>query len=108
LRGREEGKKVLGQQDIEDWVHRTEHFIEAAFDKAEARRFMSGQGYKREGVQPYHNLVASMDKNSIPVRLWRLNELTVRANELPIDPDLDPESWRGHFTSTRQTAQNGS
>jgi hypothetical protein len=92
----DEGKKVT-MKDVRDWVHRTRDLIEAAFDKGEARHFLNGDGYKREGVQPFHNLLASKDDYFIPARVWRLNELIIRANELPINPDFDPQDWMGSF-----------
>lgn len=89
--------KIVPHPDIEDWIQRTHDFIEAAFDKGEARHFLSGEGYRQEGLSPADNLYLSRYPHAVPVRLWRLDQLIIRANELPINPDFDPEEWKDHF-----------
>ncbi len=64
-----------------DWVGRTHDLIEAAFDKAEAQYFRGDQ----------------IDRGLDPVDgcLSRLEQLMVRANSLDINPDFDPQEWKG-------------
>lgn len=78
---------------IEDWVHRSHDLVEAAFDKGEARHFLSGEGFRIEGVSPEDNLYLGRDTYSVAVRLWRLDQLIVRANSLEINPEFDPERF---------------
>jgi hypothetical protein len=79
---------------VHAWVHHTYELIEAAFGKSEAERFLSGEGYRRQGFASIENLRASRDKYSLPVRLWRLDQLIERANALEINPDFDPQEWK--------------
>jgi hypothetical protein len=84
--------KLIGQQDVEDWVHRTHDLIEAAFDKGEARRFLDSSDYKPETPVPYREIRVDPYKYYLEPRLQRLNELIVRANGLEVSPDFDPQS----------------
>jgi hypothetical protein len=90
---RKEGDEwsLVGQQDVEEWVHRTHDLIEAAFDKGEARRFLDSADYMPEKPLPYREIRVDPYKYHLEPRLQRLNELIVRANELEINPDLDPQ-----------------
>jgi hypothetical protein len=85
--------KLVGQQDVEDWVHRTYDLIEAAFDKGEARRFLDSSDYKPEKPLPYREVRIDPYKYFLTPRLRRLNELILRANTLEINPDFDPQSF---------------
>ena len=91
-----EGDEVITvtQQDIESWVHNTHDLIEAAYDKGEARHFMNSDDYRPETTLPFRNVYHDPYKYFVGVRLRRLDELIVRANELPINPDFDPQDWK--------------
>jgi len=93
LTRKEDGEwKIISQQDVEDWVHRTHDLIEAAFDKAEARRFLDSSDYTPEKALPYREIRIDPYKYFLEPRLRRLNELIVRANSLEVNPDFDPPS----------------
>jgi hypothetical protein len=85
--------KFVGQQDVEDWVHRTYDLIEAAFDKGEARRFLDSSDYKPEKHLPFRQVRIDPYKYFLTPRLQRLNELILRANTLEINPDFDPRRF---------------
>jgi hypothetical protein len=90
-----EGDEIItvNKQDIESWVHHTHDLIEAAYDKGEARHFMNSDDYKPERTSPFTNVYHDPYKYFVKVRLRRLDELIVRANELPVNPDFDPQEW---------------
>ena len=84
--------KLVSQQDVEDWVHRTYDLIEAAFDRGEAQHFLNSEDYKPEKASPFRDARHDPYKYFTEIRLRRLNELIVRANLLEISPDFDPQS----------------
>ncbi len=87
------GITLTSHQDVVDWVQRTHDLIEAAFDKAEARHFMNSDGYEPEKPLPWRNVYVDPYRYHRTPRLRRLHELIVRANELEINPDFDPQDW---------------
>lgn len=66
--------------EIHGWVYTTHELIEAAFGKAQARRFMSNEG---DMGGPYQ----------MTARIERLHELIDRMHDLEINPDFDPQDW---------------
>ena len=90
----DEGRiKITSHQDIVAWVDRTHDLIEAAFDKAEARHFMNSDDYEPAKYPPWREVRVDPYKYHLKPRLRRLHELVIRANELPISPDFDPQAW---------------
>lgn len=85
--------KIVSQQDIEDWVHRTYDLIETAFDKGEAQHFLNSADYKPEKPYPFRNARHDPYRYFTGVRLRRLDELVVRANSLEINPEFNPHSY---------------
>ena len=86
---------------VEDWVHRTRTLIEAALDKAEAKRFVSNHGYTEEellGRKPHPVFKPRLlnDKYLVKARLMRLDELMLKINRLDINPDFDPQNWTAY------------
>jgi len=66
--------------EIHGWVYATHELIEAAFGKAQARRFMNNEG---DMGGPY----------LMSARIERLHELIDKMHDLPINPDFDPQEW---------------
>ena len=93
LRTEGDSFRLVGKQDVEEWVHRTHDLIEAAFDKGEARRFLDSSDYTPEKTVPYREIRIDPYKYHLTPRLQRLNELILRANTLEINPDFDPQSF---------------
>ena len=93
LRKEGDSFRFVSEQDVKEWVHRTRDLIEAAFDKAEARRFLDSSDYKPEKPLPYREIRIDPYKYHLTPRLQRLNELILRANTLEINPDFDPQSF---------------
>jgi hypothetical protein len=94
----EEGElKGVSQHDVEEWVHTTHDFIEAAFDKAEARRFMDSSDYTPKKSPPWREIRVDPYKYHVTPRLQRLNELIVRANTIDINEDFYPRYWMDRF-----------
>lgn len=91
----EEKIKFTSHQDVVDWVERTHNLIEAAFDKAEARHFMNSDDYKPEKPLPWREVRVDPYRYHVIPRLRRLDQLIVRASELPLNPDFDPQHWKG-------------
>lgn len=94
----EDGERIIvSQADVEDWVHRTRDLLEAAFDKAEAQRFVSNRGYTEEelGYRPNARLKPrNLDSPYLTAaRLKRIDELVARMHLLDISPDFDPQDW---------------
>jgi hypothetical protein len=84
------------QEDVKKWVDRTHDFIQDAFGKPDAQRFLSREGYTDEellGRKPHPKLRPHFlnDRYFVKARLKRLDELS---RDLPeIDPDFNPESY---------------
>jgi hypothetical protein len=91
----EDGERVwLTEGCVENWIDSTRDLIEAAFDKEEGRRFMNSDGYEPEKRPPWREVRIDPYRYHLTPRLQRLDELILRASELPIDPDFDPDEWR--------------
>lgn len=84
--------------DVERWVHKTHDFIEAAFDKGEARHFLDSGDYAPKNPLAVEEMpeVDTYEYHLEP-RLRRLQELIVRANESEINHDFDPQYWIDRF-----------
>jgi hypothetical protein len=93
LRKEGDSFRLVGKQDVEEWVHRTYDLIEAVFDKGEARRFVDSSDYTPEKTVPYREIRIDPYKYHLTPRLQRLNELILRASTLEIDPDFDPQRF---------------
>jgi hypothetical protein len=92
---------VVNQEEIKNWVHHTSDLIEAAYNKGEAQHFMNSDDYRPEKPAPFRNVYHDPYKYFVGVRLRRLDELIVRANELPVNPDFDPQEWSTGRAETR-------
>jgi hypothetical protein len=91
----EDGERVLVSQEcVEKWIDSTRDLIEAAFDKEEGRRFMNSEGYEPKKRPPWREVRIDPYRYHLTPRLQRLDQLILRASELPIDPDFDPDEWR--------------
>jgi hypothetical protein len=92
---------VVGQVHIKDWVDRTCDLIEAALDKPAAQSFLDNTGFSHEdldvdvGPEGWSRLRHERYLRSLRVK--RLHELALRVKPDDIDPNFDPEEWKGHF-----------
>jgi hypothetical protein len=84
-------------REVREWVHKTHDFIEAAFDKGKAHRFLDSGDYKPKGALPFKQTRLEPYKYHLTPRLQRLNELNARADELEVNPDFDTQYWMGRF-----------
>jgi hypothetical protein len=92
----EDGERILvSQERVETWIDSTRDLIEAAFDKEEGRRFMNSEGYEPEKRPPWREVRIDPYRYHLTPRLQRLDQLLLRASELSVDPDFDPDEWRG-------------
>jgi hypothetical protein len=85
------------QRRIEEWVWGTHKLIEAAFDKGEAQRFLSNEGYDFGRINGVQEFIARRSTFLVGPRLWRLEELIGRVDTLSIRSDFDPEAFAQQF-----------
>lgn len=82
------GDILVDPQKRKDWVENTCEFIEAAFGKSEARRFITDDS---------SNMYRPNNPHALGVRLKRLDELIARANSLQIRPSFNSQDWENYF-----------
>jgi hypothetical protein len=92
----EKGGRLVGEGEehlpkAQEWVWYTYALIEAAFDKGEAQRFLSNEGYTLPWLRPMDNLMLASNTFWISARLWRLEHLITRMDSLTIRPGFDPQ-----------------
>jgi hypothetical protein len=86
------------KDDIEDWVHRTHDFIEAALDKGEARLFLdSSEDMPKNPLATEEMPVVDTYEYHLEPGLRRLQELIVRANDLEVNSDFYARYWMDRF-----------
>ena len=96
----EDGERIIvSNERVENWIDGTRDLIEAAFDKEEGRRFMNSDGYEPAKRPPWQEVRIDPYRYHLTPRLQRLVQLILRAGELPIAPDFDPDVWRDRYSS---------
>ena len=86
------------KDDVKDWVDMTHDFIEAAFDKGEARRFLdSGDYTPKNPLATEEEPAVDTYEYHLEPRLRRLHELIQRANGVEINPNFYARYWMDRF-----------
>jgi hypothetical protein len=86
---------------LQEWVDRTEAFLEDALDKPVALRFLDNTGFTREDLEG--NVVEETlpdlhhEKYVRELRMRRLHELALRVKPEDIDPSFNPQDYENYF-----------
>lgn len=86
---------------LQEWVDRTEAFLEGALDKPAALRFLDNTGFTRndlEGNVVEETLPDLRYEKYLPeLRVRRLHELALHVKPEDIDPSFNPQDYENYF-----------
>jgi hypothetical protein len=87
---------------LQQWVDRTEAFIEDALDKAAALRFLDNSGYGRKDLEYDYATEETWSKLRYEkyvreFRVGRLRELAQSVKPEDLNPHFNPQDYEGYF-----------